>query len=86
MSKKYISEKKFFSEIASVIIGKKERASIIVPKNKRRALQEVLAVTNMLYQTLERNDSDLNKVIPMIEAKGILAREFEKEFGFPWIL
>mgnify|MGYP001343787519 CR=1 FL=1 len=86
MRNQHITKKRFFAEVAAVILGKKQRFSVTVPAGKKRALQEVLSATNMLYQTLQRNDSDLDSVIPIIEKKGILAKNFEKEFGFPWVL
>ena len=86
MSKKQINEKKFFSEVAAVILGKKSSVKVVVPSSKKGTLQEVLAATNMLYQALEKNDSDLNRIIPIIENKNTLAKKFEKEFGFPWVL
>ena len=86
MNNQNITKSRFFSEIASVIVGKKNNVKFRVPSNKKRALQEVVEATNVLYQTLQSSDARLNEILPIIEKKHAAARSFHEKFGFQWIL
>jgi len=86
MSDKVKNRKKLFAVCASVILGESTKLRIRAPKLKSDALQEVIASTKVLYDTLNKGDTGLNSVLPMIEQKRLSAQRFEHAFGFPWIL
>ena len=86
LSKKIISRKRFFSKVASVIIGEAKRVNIRGSKGEIEALREVMEATRGLHKALNKNSSELSHVINLIQKKHVAARNFEDRFGFSWIL
>jgi hypothetical protein len=80
------TKKRFNSAAASYIMGNMPSVEVVGSPKKISVVREVLQASRNLYEELQSSNTNLARVIALLEKKRVAARAFHESVGVEWVL
>ena len=77
--------KKFYSTIASCILGEATGVSVHGSRESVSATKTAINSSKVLYEALGSKDTTLSDIENLLVSKEKAARKFERVLGIPWL-